>query len=395
MKYILMVGDGMADYPLEEFGGKTILEQAHTPNLDYLASVGQMGRVKTIPDGMEPGSDVAILSVLGYDPRCYYTGRAPLEAKFLGINPGPDEIAFRCNLVSIHNYTLIDYSAGQIRNEEAREIIGFLNSHLADSDKRFYPGLSYRNLFILKGDFDKTVCVPPHDIIGQRIEPHLPKGDGGSYIGSIMYSTYDLLKNHPNNIQRRERGENPANMAWLWGQGKTPDLVSFAERFGLKGKVVAAVHLVKGIGLYAGLEVLEVVGATGGLDTDYRAKGLAAVKALEDSDFVFVHVEAPDEAGHLGDIEAKKRAIEEFDEKVVGVILKGLADFGEYRLLVLSDHPTPVRLRTHTSDYVPFVIYDSREPMYNENSFSEAAALNTPLCIDDGSKLMDLFIRRL
>lgn len=394
MKYILMVGDGMADYPIEELGQKTILEVAHTPSLDYLACHGQVGRAKTIPDGMDPGSDVAILSVLGYNPNRYYTGRAPLEAASLGIKLKPDEVAFRCNLVTIHNYTMVDYSAGQIKDDAAGNIIEFLNTRLADSNKKFYAGLSYRNLFVVKGDFDKVECVPPHDITGQKIEPYFPRGDGGAYIRSIVFSTYDLLKDHPINVERKEAGESPANMAWLWGQGKTPNIPNFKERFGLKGKVVAAVHLAKGLGVCAGLEVVEVKGATGGLDTDYEAKAKAAIEALKDSDFVFVHVEAPDEAGHLGDIEAKKKAIEEFDEKVVGKILEEAVSFEPHRILVLSDHLTPIKLRTHTADYVPFVIYDSGDLKSNKDvSFNEIEAGNAPLCIDNGDRLMELFIK--
>ncbi|HAV42918.1 TPA: cofactor-independent phosphoglycerate mutase [bacterium] len=393
MKYLLLVGDGMADYPLKELGDKTVLEVARTPNLDHLASCGEIGRVRTIPEEMDPGSDVAILSILGYDPKIDYPGRAPLEAAARGISLKSDEVAFRLNLVTVHQYHLRDYSAGHIKTEVAKELIEFLNDHLGDSHKRFYPGVSYRHLLVLKGDFGDVKCTPPHDIIGQEIKRYLPSGRGASYLTSIMYTSYDLLKDHPINLKRRELQEEEANMAWLWGQGKAPTLSSLKDRFGLEGMVIADVDLIKGIGVSIGLKVIEVKGATGYLDTDYTAMAQAALDALEEVDFVFFHVEAPDEAGHLGDIEAKKRAIEEFDEKVVGKVLKEVSRFGSHRILVLSDHPTPISLRTHTKDPVPFVLYDSCSPKDRNIAFNEMEAKRSPLFIEEGYRLIEYFLK--
>jgi 2,3-bisphosphoglycerate-independent phosphoglycerate mutase len=393
MKYLLIIGDGMADYPIKGLEGRTPLEVASTPNMDWLSKNGRLGMMRAIPEGMPPGSDVAILSVLGYDPRVYYTGRAPLEAASQGIELREGEVAFRCNLVTIHQYRMVDYSSGHIPTEVARVLIDSLNLQLADEFKRFYPGLSYRHLFIVKGNFDGVECTPPHDIIGRDIDPYLPRGDGGGYLRSIIYSTYDLLKDHPINIKRREDGEMEANMGWLWGQGKNPRLPTISEKFGIDGEVVAEVPLVRGIGLCAGLKALEIRGATGGLDTDYEAMAMAALKAIRSVDFVFLHVEAPDEAGHMGRVDLKMKAIENFDSKVVGRLVDELKMIGPHRILLLTDHPTPIELRTHTDEPVPFCLYDSSKGQGDGVPFDESSARNTSFYIEEGYRLIDLFIR--
>lgn len=394
MKYLLIVGDGMADYPIMELGGRTPLQAASTPNMDWLSKNGRLGRVRTIPKSMSPGSDVAILSVLGYDPRIYYTGRAPLEALSQGIRLDVNEVAFRCNLVTIHQYRMIDYSSDHIPTSEAKGLIDFLNQHLGDEIKRFYSGLSYRHLLIIKGDFDGVECTPPHDIMGERIDGYLPKGRGGAYLRSLIYSSYELLKDHPINLKRRKDGKMEANMAWLWGQGKGPNLPRLFDRFGIDGKVVCEVPLVKGIGISVGLSPVDVEGATGGIDTDYEAMARAAIEAIDEVDLVFLHIEAPDEAGHLADYKLKVKTIEEFDSKVVGNVIKALNQVGPHRILLLTDHPTPVSLRTHTDEPVPFVLYDSCKKIYcKDASFDELSSNKSSFYIEDGYRLMEIFIK--
>ncbi|MCD5401346.1 cofactor-independent phosphoglycerate mutase, partial [candidate division NPL-UPA2 bacterium] len=362
MKYIMLVGDGMADYPLPELGNKTPLEFARTPYMDHIAKQGRGGTAITVPKSMNPASDVAILSLLGYQPTKYYTGRGPLEAASLGINLKKDEVAFRCNLITVEGDTLVDYSAGHISNKEARILIKFLNEKLGNEDIKFYPGASYRHLMIVRGGkeqnsfnlqpstFNSIKCAPPHDIIGQSFKKNFPRGKGGEILQKLMKDSFSWLDKHDINCVRRDLGENPGNMIWLWGQGTTPSMPTFKERFGVEGSVISAVDVVKGIARYADLEVINVPGATGYFDTDYEGMARAALKSLGREDFTFVHIEAPDEAGHMGDIRAKLKSIEDFDRKVVGIILEGLKNFPEYRVLVLPDHPTPLKLRTHTRD---------------------------------------------
>lgn len=391
MKYIVLVGDGMADYPLEELNGKTPLQVAHTPNMDFIASNGKNGVVRTVPRGMVPGSDVANLSILGYGPRKYYPGRGPLEAASMGVSLDRDEVAFRCNLVTVKDGVLVDYSAGHISSEEARILIERLDKKL-DGDARFYPGVSYRHLLVLKGGEGMT-CALPHDIVGCSIEENLPKGRNAEILRKLMQESVPLLENHDVNMERRRRGKNPANMIWPWGPGKSPNMPSFEEKFGIKGSVIAAVDLIKGIGKCIGLKVIEVPGATGYLDTNYEGKADYALKSLADRDFCFVHVEAPDEAGHSGDVGAKIKAIENFDEKVVGRVLKGLERHREYRIMVLPDHPTPISVRTHTSDEVPFAIYSPNETADDVKAFDERSARKGVLGAIEGKGLMKLFIK--
>lgn len=401
MKYIVIIGDGMADRPLKELGGKTALQKALTPNMDRLAASGISGRVRTVPSDMHPGSDVANLSILGYDPHRYYSGRAPLEAASIGVKLGKNDIAFRCNLVTLkynRNRTRMimeDYSSGHISTEEARVLIKDLQAELGTKLIKFYPGISYRHLMIWSGGSADLECVPPHDITGKDIAEYLPVGSGEELLRKIMIDAADILTDHPVNRKRIKKGKNPANSVWLWGQGKKPVLPRFRRKYSIEGALISAVDLTKGLGIYAGFRLLEVPGVTGYLDTNYKGKANAALKALKDVDFVYIHVEAPDEAGHSGRIADKIRAIEDFDRLVVGTVLRGARALGDHRILLLPDHPTPVELRTHTGDPVPFVLFDSRALkknkgiQFNEEIVDRADALS----FEEGHKLMDFFIR--
>lgn len=401
MKYVVIIGDGMADRPVAELGGKTPLQSAATPNMDGLAVAGVQGMVRTIPEGMHPGSDVANLSILGYDPALFYTGRAPLEAASIGVALAEDDVAFRCNLVTLRygddggRVVMEDYSSGHISTEEARELIMDLDRKLGTEAVRFYPGVSYRHLMIWSGGPSETECIPPHDIIGRDIVGYLPSGQGQEVLRKLMTDSLAVLGSHPINVRRVDEGRNPGNSVWFWGQGKKPALPTFQEKYSLQGALISAVDLTRGLGIYAGFEILKVPGITGYLDTNYRGKAEAALKALRDKDFVYIHVEAPDEAGHSGKLSDKIRAIEDFDSLVVGPVMTGMEEFGEYRILLLPDHPTPLALRTHTADPVPFVLFDSRRPRSNEGlTFDEGmAGREGVLTIDKGHTLMDYFIR--
>ncbi|MFH1562324.1 MAG: cofactor-independent phosphoglycerate mutase [Nitrospirota bacterium] len=406
MKYILLVGDGMADYLINELDGKTPLQVANTPNLDYLAKNGVVGMIKTIPEGMTPGSDVANLSVLGYDPGKYYTGRAPLEAASMEVKLSEDEIAFRCNLVTVEGKILTDYSAGHISTREAKELIEFLDKKLGGPKIKFYPGVSYRHLMVIKDQQLITAscllppasclltCIPPHDITGKPYESYLPTGPGSEIIRELMFASQEFLENHKINQKRRIENKNSASMIWLWGQGKPPKIPTFEQKFGLSGAVISAVDLIKGMGKYAGLEIINVPGATGYLDTNFVGKAEYALTALENKDFVFVHVEAPDEAGHNGDLQAKIKAIEDFDSMTVGTIVKALPNFeGKVRILALTDHPTPVSLKTHTCDEVPFLLFGYNITPDNITSYNELSPQNSLLHFEKGYTLMDYFIR--
>ncbi|MBU1487254.1 cofactor-independent phosphoglycerate mutase [bacterium] len=387
MKYLLIVGDGMADYPLEELRGKTPLQAARTPNLDRLSVRGVVGRARTVPSKMEPGSDVANLSLLGYDPRRYHSGRAPLEAASMGVDLKEDEVAFRANLVTVRDGLLLDYSGGHISTQEAKGLIECLNRDLCPLFGKlslgFYPGVGYRHLLVIKGqDFSSVVCAPPHDITGKTYREYLPEGEGAEILKELMAVSSDLLKD----------GKTLANMIWLWGQGKGLSLPTFKEKFNLTGSVISAVDLIKGIGKLAGLKVVEVKGATGYLDTNYAGKAKAALGALEEDDFVFVHIEAPDEASHKGDTGLKIRAIEDFDGKVVGPILDGLN--GEYRILVLPDHLTPISKKTHTDEPVPFLMTGSGIEPDRIDGFDEIRAGQSSLYFDEGHKLMNYFLKK-
>ncbi len=398
MKYIVLVGDGMADYPIKELGNKTPLEAAKVPNMDFIAKNGRAGLVHTIPQGLAPASDVANLSIIGYDPVKYYSGRGPLEAANMGIKLGPDDIAFRCNLVTIDKERMADYSAGHITSEEAATLIKFLDKKLGSEKIKFYPGVSYRHLIIvrdgsLKEALRETHCEPPHDITGMEIKGHLPKGDGAKFLIKLMEDSRAILSGHEVNHVRIDLKENPADMIWLWGQGVETNMPKFSDKFGVTGSVISAVDLIKGIGKLIGLDVINVPGATGYYDTNYQGKAKYAIDSLKDKDFVFVHVEAPDEAGHNGDLRAKMAAIENFDRFIVGAILDKFKKQEDFRVMVLPDHNTPVSLRTHTAEPVPFAVFGKGFAPNGAQEYSEASAKATGLAFGHGHELMEYFIK--
>jgi len=396
MKAIVLLGDGMADEPLEELGGKTVLEHAHTPNMDRIAREGRIGMVQTVPPGYHPGSDVANLSVFGYDPASCYSGRSPLEAASMGVALQPDDVAFRLNFVTLTAHYgklyMEDFSAGHISTAEGAELIRTLQEELGDEEFQFYPGVSYRHLLVWKGGRDQLQCVPPHDITGQSIEEHLPTGDGAEALMHLTNSAQMLLNNHPVNDRREKEGKLPASSIWLWGQGRAPQMPTMQEKFGIsRGAVISAVDLIRGIGIYAGLDVIHVDGATGWIDTNYRGKAEAALAALKTHDFVYLHVEAPDEAAHSGSLEDKITAIEAFDREVVGPVLEGIQRFEAWRVLVLPDHPTPVTLRTHTDKAVPFALLGSSGEFSGAKAVSgydEVQAARSGLIVAQGHTLM-------
>ncbi len=373
MKYIFLVPDGAADLPLAELGDRTVLEAAQLPHLDRLAAEGAGGTALTVPDGLPAGSDVANLALLGYDPRRYYTGRGPLEAASLGVTAEPDEVIFRCNLINIDNGILADYSSGHVTTAEAAELIGALQRELGEPGVRFHAGMSYRHLLVLQGDMAGIRCVPPHDVVGRPVAEVLPEGPEANHLIGIMEDARLVLENHRVNLERIERGLVPANAIWPWGQGVLPELPAFPEQRGVRGAVITAVDLLKGLAICAGLKVLEVPGATGYYDTDYRAKAEYALAALRECDFVFVHVEASDEAGHSGDVAEKILALERFDELLAGRVLEGLAAAGTpARILVAPDHYTPLSIRTHTAGPVPFLLWGAGIEPDGCRDFSEA-----------------------
>ena len=399
MKYIMLVGDGMGDYPLPELDGKTPLAAARTPYMDWVADNGEMGTVKTIPDGCETGSDTANLSLMGYDPRRVRTRRGPLEAASLGVVLEPNDVAFRCNLVTLNQegsgMVMGDYSAGHISDEEAEDIIREVNQAVGNGTFRFYPGVGYRHLMVWKGGSATVDTTPPHDITGQPIRPYLDKMSSQKALLDVMDKARPILRDHPVNKRRVEKGLRPANGIWLWGQGHAPEMMSFEEKTGLKGAIISAVDLLRGIGVYAGLHVIRVPGATGYFDTDYEAKARYALEAIEDVDFVYVHVEAPDEAGHAGLLDEKIRAIESFDAKVVGNVLNGAKTLSAYRLLVTTDHNTPLSVRTHTTEPVPFAMCGTGVPKSSDkrySGFSEKSATERSIQISDGYRLMTHFL---
>jgi 2,3-bisphosphoglycerate-independent phosphoglycerate mutase len=401
MKYIVILGDGMADRPLKELKGKTPLQKAKKPNMDKLAREGIVGTVRTIPKGFHPGSDIANLSILGYNPAEYYSGRAPLEAASMGIRLKKDDIAYRCNLVTLKfnknrmRAFMEDYSSDHITTDEARQLIHEVNKEIGTEKIRFYPGMSYRHIMVWSGGEINNECIPPHDITGKDIIDYLPVGKGEDVLRRLMLSSADILNNHPVNRQRIKQGKNPANSIWLWGQGKKVSLPQYKKKYSVKGALVSAVDLIKGIGTCAGFTILKVPGITGYLDTNYVGKAEAALKALEKNDFAFIHVEAPDEAGHSGNYKDKIRAIEDFDAFVVGTVMKGMESFNEYRILILPDHATPIEVRTHTDEPVPFAIYDSHRKHRNKKiAFDETITmLKNGLVFEKGYKLMDYFIK--
>ncbi len=401
MKYIVIIGDGMTDRPIEALGGKTPLQAAFTPNMDWIAQKGILGKAHTVPEGFPPGSDVANMSILGYDPKRYYSGRAPLEAASMGVELDENDVAFRCNLVYLkydrtsNRAVMEDYSAGHISTEEAAELIATLNRELASDEIRFYPGISYRHLMVWHGGEYEVECVPPHDIIGKEITEYLPIGRGDTFLRSLMERSVEILEGHDINKKRASEGKAIANSIWLWGQGKRLSLPTLQERYGITGALVSAVDLTKGLGKYAGLEILNVPGVTGYLDTNYMGKAEYSLKALERHDFVYIHVEAPDEAGHSGNYKDKIKAIEDFDALVVGTVLRGASAFNEYRILLMPDHPTPIEIRTHAPEPVPFVIYDSTNEMNNPDVHYDEDIMKRDdiLEIKKGHELLDLLIK--
>lgn len=388
----------MADHPVESLGGKTPLQAAATPHMDWLACHGVLGLAHTIPDGLPPGSDVGNMSILGYDPALYHTGRAPLEAASMGVKLAPQDIAFRCNLVTLEGEgsgtVMKDFTAGHISSSEAAEIIRDLHSQLGGDGIEFYPGVSYRHLMVWRGGEERMTTTPPHDITDRGIDPYLPQGVGAERLLSLMERSRSLLASHPINQKRAERGERRATSVWLWGQGRAPRLPSLQERFQISGGVISAVDIIHGLGVYAGLKRIEVPGITGYFDTNYAGKGEYALRALEEKDLVFVHVEAPDEAGHMGDAAMKVKAIEEFDEKVVGTLLRGMSRWKEWRVLLLPDHPTPVALKTHVAEPVPFVLFSSGESARKGQGvgFNESDARKTGVVVRRAFQLIDALI---
>ena len=387
----------MADYPLDSLGGKTPLEAARTPNMDWLASRGVFGVAHVIPKGFPPGSDVGNMSIMGYDPALYHTGRSPLEAASMGVTLGSKDIAFRCNLVTVGGSGggrfMEDFTAGHISTEEAAEIIHDIGRALGGDGIEFFPGVSYRHLMVWRNGQEKMNTTPPHDITDQKIAAYLPRGDGADRLLKLMRASEPMLADHPVNKRRQEQGQRQATTIWLWGQGKAPALPTLMERFGIKGGVISAVDIINGLGVYAGLERIMVPGITGFLDTNYRGKGEYGVKSLERNDFVFIHVEAIDEAGHMGDVEKKIQALEDFDEKVVGTVLKGMAHRKDWRVLLMPDHPTAIVLKTHVAEPVPFVLYSPDDPRHNGAvGYNEKDAAKTGIVAKKAYKLMDALI---
>jgi 2,3-bisphosphoglycerate-independent phosphoglycerate mutase len=409
MKYIVVLGDGMSDYPVQELGNRTPLQAASKPGMDYLARHGVLGLVQTIPEGVSTGSDTANLSVMGFDPIKYYTGRSPIEAVSMGVSIGDDEIAYRCNLVTLsgddryEDKTMLDYSADEISSEEAAELVEDVNKRLLGelSDKiRFYPGISYRHCMLWNGGGAGPICTPPHDILTRVIGEYLPADSNGGgdavILNKLMNDSFDFLSSHKVNRRRTERGLLPANSLWLWGQGGRLALPSFTEKYNKTGAVISAVDLIKGIGISAGLRSIDVEGATGTLNTNYRGKAEAALAALEDGcDFIYIHVESPDECGHRHETDNKVKSIEYIDANIISVLLERLDRRGEdYSILLLPDHATPLSLRTHTKDPAPFALYasnDNKERPSN-SGYDEAAAAKTGVFVDPGYILMDKFL---
>ena len=401
MKYIVLQGDGMADWPVVELGNKTPLEYARTPNMDQIASLGVLGLTHTIPNGYPSGSDVGTMSLLGYDPSQYHTGRSPIEAASMGVELGPTDIAFRCNLVTLEanangEEIMADFSAGHITSTEASELIQTINRELGTQELAFYPGVSYRHLLVWHGGKEKMQTTPPHDITGQAIVGYLPAGEGSKTLLDLIEQSRGILADHPINKKRQTNGHKPASSIWLWGQGRRPAVPTIHERFGLDGSVISAVDLVRGIGVLAGLEVINVPGATGFLDTNYLGKAEYGLESLKHKDFLFLHVEATDEAGHMGAADKKVQALEDFDQKVVGTILEGLRDHDEWRVLLMPDHATPVAIKTHSDDPVPFAILSSadfRRGHHKSVQYNEPSAKSTGIVVPEAWRIMERFIR--
>ncbi len=399
-RHIILVGDGMGDYPLKALNGSTPLEAARTPHMDRLVGLGRLGTVRTVPRGMEPGSDIANMSLLGYDPMRYHTGRAPLEAASMGVHLSPEDVAFRCNLVTLaldgeNVLRMEDYSAGHISNEEAHQLIEALKPLTRGKPLSLYPGVSYRHLLVWHQGVQELVTTPPHDISGEDIVSYRRVYTEQPFLQDFIVEAGKILESHEVNRQRSRSGKKPANAVWLWGQGRAPSMPTLRELYGLTGAMISAVDLLKGLGVYAGLEPVNVPGATGYLDTNYAGKVSAALEALETGSFVYLHIEAPDEMGHAGDLKRKIEAIEAFDEKVVGPMAEGAMKFDHARILLVTDHLTPVEKRTHVSDPVPFLLVDDLKkqgkPGSSPGRFTEASAEISGWKLDGGPELFDFF----
>lgn len=406
MKYLILLGDGMADLPLEQLNNKTPLEAANAPTMNKLARTGYAGMVKTVPDTLSPGSDTANMSVMGYDPEKYYTGRSPIEAISMGIDLGPGDVAFRTNLVTLSDEepysekVMVDYSSDEITTPESNQLIGCINESFETGEIKFYPGKSYRHCMVWKGGPVEGTLVPPHDILTRKITDYLPKDSQYQPILNMMEQSHSILKNHPVNLQREQRGLRPANSIWIWGQGLKPALPKVTDIYGLKGSVITAVDLIFGLGICAGLDVVEVEGATGNIHTNFEGKAAAAIREFgRGQDYIYLHVEAPDECGHRNELENKIRSIELIDEKILKPVYEYLCQLKEttneeFKILVMPDHPTPIALRTHTNAPVPFVIYSSDGSLTNPSAaYTEKDCANTGVFIDKGFTLFDFFIR--
>ena len=392
-KYAIIIPDGAADYPLDLFDGKTILQAAEIPNTDKISINGKQGIVQTIPPDMPPGSDVAQMSLLGYDPLQYYSGRAPIEAAAQDIKLAPNDWVFRCNLVTIADGKMADHSAGHISTDEAAKLIYELENALADEHLHFYAGVSYRHLCLISGEKFDVQTQPPHDIIGRKVSKNLPRGKNADRLNDIMARSQHLFADHDINRVRRDLGENPVSSVWLWGEGQKARLESFRKRFGLKGAAITAVDLVRGLAKLIGFDVIDVPGATGFFDTNYVGKADAAIEALENYDLLFVHVEAPDEAGHSGNAELKKRAVEKIDKHIVGPIYDALQKYESWRILVMPDHPTPIEIRAHTDEAVPFAMDGTGINGILHKPFCEENAYQSGFRVENGFEMMEYFLK--
>lgn len=400
MKYLVLLCDGMADYPVEELGNKTPMGASVTPSMDRLAKTSRIGLVKTVADNMKPGSDVANLAVLGYDPQVYYSGRSPLEAGSIGIDMKPTDVSFRCNLVTLsdeENYedkTILDYCADDISTEEAKVLIEYLAEHFNSDEFQLYSGVSYRHCLIWNnGTMDVGTLTPPHDITGKPIKEYIPSHENAKKLYDMMVKSYDLLKDHPVNKARIAKGKRPANSMWFWGEGVRKALMPFEEKYGLKGSIISAVDLLKGIGKFSGMNVVNVEGATGYIDTNFEGKAQAAIDEFaKGQDFVYIHVEAPDECGHRHEIENKKKSLEIIDKKILTPVLEALDKYDDYKVLIMPDHATPLALKTHTNDPIPFLMYSKTKDFAGCEEFTEETAKSTGEYIENGHELLKMFI---
>lgn len=403
MKYIVLLCDGMADYAVDALGGSTPMMCAKKPNMDYLASKSEVGLVKTVADGLKPGSDVANMSVMGFDPKKYYTGRSPLEAVSIGVRLKDDDVTLRCNLVTLseeENFgerTMIDYSAGDISTEEAAKLIEAVEEAFGNEKYKYYSGVSYRHcLVVSEGTTELGDMTPPHDISDRVIGPYISKSENAKELIDMMKRSYEVLKSHPVNLDRISKGKRPANSIWLWGEGNKPILPSYSDLYGIEGSVISAVDLLKGIGISAGMSTPDVEGATGYIDTNFVGKAEKALEELRSGkDFVYIHVEAPDECGHRNEPENKVKAIELIDEKILSLLLKEMEEYDDYKIMILPDHPTPIATKTHASDPVPYLIYHKNNEKQGVAVFTEETAKATGNYIEDGPSIMGRFIKEM